>query len=120
MTVSAPTSLSGNPLFLPLVAAVFLLSSALLLWRFLGGSQTKKTVETVAPKKLAIPVPEAEPEDLTKKKVSVFFGTQTGTAEGFAKVRDPTKFPSSHFFFSCITDGTLVVHQEKHYYACKS
>ena len=86
MTASNPIPLSGSPLFLPVVAAIFLLSSALFLWRLLGGSQTKKVVENVAPKKLTLHAPEAEPEDLTKKKVSVFFGTQTGTAEGFAKV----------------------------------
>lgn len=37
------------------------------------------------PKQLIVKEPEPEVDD-GKKKVTVFFGTQTGTAEGFAKV----------------------------------
>ncbi|MCO5614697.1 hypothetical protein L7F22_068981 [Adiantum nelumboides] len=84
MTQAAPIPITESPLFLPGVAAVLLAAVALLLWRLTGGEK-KKEVEQVAPRKLAVQVPEPEVEDLTQKKVTVFFGTQTGTAEGFAK-----------------------------------
>ncbi|KAL0383257.1 UNVERIFIED_CONTAM: NADPH--cytochrome [Sesamum calycinum] len=43
--------------------------------------------KVVAPPKLVIAKAPAEPEEVDdgKKKVTIFFGTQTGTAEGFAK-----------------------------------
>ncbi|KAI3444161.1 hypothetical protein Pfo_000826 [Paulownia fortunei] len=51
-------------------------------WR--RGSAKKKVVE---PPKLVVPKALVEPEEVDdgKKKVTIFFGTQTGTAEGFAK-----------------------------------
>ncbi|XP_015888193.3 NADPH--cytochrome P450 reductase 1 [Ziziphus jujuba] len=52
-----------------------------LLWRR-SSSQKPKVAEP--PKPLIVQVPEVEVDD-GKKKVTVFFGTQTGTAEGFAK-----------------------------------
>ncbi|XP_073014770.1 NADPH--cytochrome P450 reductase-like [Primulina eburnea] len=53
------------------------------LWRRVGGS-AKKAVE---PLKLVVPKAILEPEEVDdgKKTVTIFFGTQTGTAEGFAK-----------------------------------
>lgn len=55
-----------------------------LMWRR-SGSAKKKAVE---PPKLVVPKAQAEPEEVDDgtKKVTIFFGTQTGTAEGFAKV----------------------------------
>nr|UGB90602.1 NADPH-cytochrome P450 reductase [Sinopodophyllum hexandrum] len=51
-------------------------------WRRSSGSKSSKPVEPVRP----LIVREAEPDVADgKKKVSIFFGTQTGTAEGFAK-----------------------------------
>nr|AEW43314.1 NADPH cytochrome P450 reductase [Picrorhiza kurrooa] len=49
-----------------------------------GGKKKKKAVE---PPKLVVPKGPVEPEEVDdgKKKVTIFFGTQTGTAEGFAK-----------------------------------
>lgn len=76
--------LSENPLVLPVLAAALLLSIALLFWRS-SGSEKKPSEYAVASRKLVVKVPEPDVEDLSKKKVSVFFGTQTGTAEGFAK-----------------------------------
>lgn len=55
-----------------------------LVWRRSGAAAGKpKAVEPLKP--LVVREAEAD-EDLGKKKVTVFFGTQTGTAEGFAKV----------------------------------
>ncbi|KAK6159112.1 hypothetical protein DH2020_006426 [Rehmannia glutinosa] len=53
-------------------------------WRRAARSAKKKVVELP---KLAVPKAAAEPEEVDdgKKKVTIFFGTQTGTAEGFAK-----------------------------------
>lgn len=75
-----------NPFLLATFVTALLLSAALLIWRFSSsGGQKEKAVERKAPRKLVLEEPELKPEDLSKKKVLVFFGTQTGTAEGFAK-----------------------------------
>lgn len=65
--------------------AVLIGCVVVLAWRRTAGSAGKKQLQ---PPKLVVPKPAAEPEDAEdeKTKVSVFFGTQTGTAEGFAKV----------------------------------
>ncbi|KAJ6845986.1 NADPH--cytochrome P450 reductase-like [Iris pallida] len=64
-----------------LVAIVGL--AAFFLWRRSSSGNSTRSVEP--PKPLVAPK-EPEPEvDDGKKKVTVFFGTQTGTAEGFAK-----------------------------------
>ncbi|KAL7138097.1 hypothetical protein ABFS83_10G140100 [Erythranthe nasuta] len=52
-----------------------------LMWRR-AGSAKKKAVELP---KLVLPKAEPEEVDDGKKKVTIFYGTQTGTAEGFAK-----------------------------------
>ncbi|KAL1563564.1 MFS transporter multidrug-resistance type transporter [Salvia divinorum] len=64
--------------------AVLIGCVVLLAWRRTAGSAGKKQLQ---PPKLIVPKAAAEPEeaDDEKTKVSVFFGTQTGTAEGFAK-----------------------------------
>lgn len=65
--------------------AVLIGCVAVLVWRRSFGS-AKKVVE---PPKSLMPKVVLEPEEVNhgKKKVTIFFGTQTGTAEGFAKVR---------------------------------
>ncbi|GLJ43474.1 hypothetical protein SUGI_0903880 [Cryptomeria japonica] len=60
-----------------LVACVFFF-----VWKR-GGSSAQK--QPVKPTPLVKEEEEDEEEDSGKKKVTVFFGTQTGTAEGFAK-----------------------------------
>ncbi|KAI3782214.1 hypothetical protein L2E82_12251 [Cichorium intybus] len=46
----------------------------------------KKSVKEIEPPKIVVPKRQLEEEvDDGKKKVTIFFGTQTGTAEGFAK-----------------------------------
>ncbi|KAL4590009.1 hypothetical protein LXL04_002927 [Taraxacum kok-saghyz] len=63
--------------------AVLIGCFVVLVWR---RSSTKKLVEDVKPEQIVVPKREKEPEvDDGKKKVTIFFGTQTGTAEGFAK-----------------------------------
>lgn len=65
--------------------AVLIGCVVVLIWRRSSGSG-KKVVE---PPKLIVPKSVVEPEEIDegKKKFTIFFGTQTGTAEGFAKVR---------------------------------
>lgn len=65
--------------------AVLIGCFVVLVWR---RSSTKKPVQELEPMKIVVPKREKEPEvDDGKKKVTIFFGTQTGTAEGFAKVK---------------------------------
>ncbi|KAL0404605.1 UNVERIFIED_CONTAM: NADPH--cytochrome, partial [Sesamum radiatum] len=64
--------------------AVLIGCVVVLIWRRAAGSAKKKVVELP---KLVVAKAPAEPEEVDdgKKKVTIFFGTQTGTAEGFAK-----------------------------------
>ncbi|KAL0453448.1 UNVERIFIED_CONTAM: NADPH--cytochrome [Sesamum latifolium] len=64
--------------------AVLIGCVVVLIWKRAAGSAKKKVVE---PPKLVVAKAPAEPEEVDdgKKKVTIFFGTQTGTAEGFAK-----------------------------------
>lgn len=56
----------------------------MLLWRRSSSQKSAKVSEF--PKPLVVKT-DLEPEiDDGKKKVTIFYGTQTGTAEGFAKV----------------------------------
>lgn len=57
----------------------------LILWRRSG--KVSKPTEPPRPPPLKLEVKEEEVDD-GKKRVTVFFGTQTGTAEGFAKVKN--------------------------------
>lgn len=62
--------------------AVMIGCFVVLVWR---RSSNRKVTAVDLPKPLISKEPEPEVED-GKKKVTIFFGTQTGTAEGFAKV----------------------------------
>jgi NADPH-ferrihemoprotein reductase len=61
--------------------AVLIGCFVVLMWRRSSG-QKVKVLEP--PKPLVVREPELEVDD-GKRKVTIFFGTQTGTAEGFAK-----------------------------------
>ncbi|KAL1548888.1 MFS transporter multidrug-resistance type transporter [Salvia divinorum] len=78
--------------------AVLLGCTVYLIWRR-GAGSAKKAVE---PPKLVVPkmLSEAEEVDDGKKKVTIFFGTQTGTAEGFAKALSEeakARYPEANF-----------------------
>ncbi|KAK6127069.1 hypothetical protein DH2020_039193 [Rehmannia glutinosa] len=64
--------------------AVLIGCAVVLMWRRAAGSAKKKEME---PPKPLVTKAAAEPEEVDdgKQKVAIFFGTQTGTAEGFAK-----------------------------------
>ncbi|KAG0475205.1 hypothetical protein HPP92_014891 [Vanilla planifolia] len=82
---AAEDSIAGNrELIALLVTAVAVLFGCfvLLLWRRLGGQNSTAKAELLRP--ATSEVLETEVDD-GKKKVVIFFGTQTGTAEGFAK-----------------------------------
>ncbi|KAL8136376.1 hypothetical protein V2J09_002377 [Rumex salicifolius] len=71
----------GLLMFIATSIAVLVGCAVIFLWRRSGVQK----VEAEPPKRLVVREPEEEVDD-GKKKVTVFFGTQTGTAEGFAKV----------------------------------
>lgn len=89
--VSIPPSLAmlieNRELLMLLTTSIAVLIGfvVVLVWR----RSSQKPARNLEPPKLVIPKNEPEEEvDDGKKKVTIFFGTQTGTAEGFAKVRD--------------------------------
>lgn len=80
--------------------AVFVGCVFLFLWRFSSSSSSGNTLgKKIEPLKPLIVKKDADEVDDGKKKVTIFFGTQTGTAEGFAKVRTPFLFSSCFFFW---------------------
>ncbi|XP_042003122.1 NADPH--cytochrome P450 reductase-like [Salvia splendens] len=79
--------------------AVLIGCVVVLAWRRTAGSAGKKQLP---PPKLVVPKSALEPEEPEddKTKVSVFFGTQTGTAEGFAKAfaeEAKARYPQANF-----------------------
>ncbi|KAJ0488257.1 putative NADPH--hemoprotein reductase [Helianthus annuus] len=77
----------NNKLLMLFTTSVAVLIGCLivLVWR---RSSTKKPLKEPEPQKVVVPKIEKEPDaDDGKKKVSIFFGTQTGNAESFAKVK---------------------------------
>lgn len=85
LATSLPATLLQNRDLLMLLTtsiAVLIGCAVVLVWR----RSSLRSVKSVEPPKLIVPKVEIEDEvDDGKKKVTVFFGTQTGTAEGFAK-----------------------------------
>lgn len=65
--------------------AVLIGLGLVMMWR--RSTTMTKSAKKLEPAKIVIPKFEMEEEvDDGKKKVTIFYGTQTGTAEGFAKV----------------------------------
>lgn len=81
--------------------AVLIGCVVVLIWRRANGSKTK-TVEL--PKPLIVKEPDVEADD-GKKKVTIFFGTQTGTAEGFAKVGSSTPHNCTCMYHRCLCEA---------------
>lgn len=65
--------------------AVLIGCIVMLVWRRSNSSGSSRRAETLKPLVIKPPREEDEVDD-GRKKVTIFFGTQTGTAEGFAKV----------------------------------
>lgn len=63
--------------------AVLIGCIVMLVWRRSGAGNSKR----IEPLKPLVIKPREDEIDDGRKKVTIFFGTQTGTAEGFAKVR---------------------------------
>lgn len=78
--------------------AVLIGCVVVLIWR---RSATSKLKAIEPPKQFIEEEPEAEEDDDTKK-VTIFFGTQTGTAEGFAKVSSLSYMHGTCFYLSCV------------------
>lgn len=73
--------------------ALFVGCVFLYLWRFSSSSSSGNiSGKRIEPLKPLIVKKDADEADDGKKKVTIFFGTQTGTAEGFAKVTAPPLF----------------------------
>lgn len=70
-------------MFVTTSIAVLIGCAFLLIWKKSNGGKSSKVVSEL-PKPLILKDDDVEVDD-GKKKVTVFFGTQTGTAEGFAK-----------------------------------
>ncbi|XP_051142187.1 NADPH--cytochrome P450 reductase-like [Andrographis paniculata] len=75
--------LTNIDVLMAITTSFAVLLGCVVVWRWLGGSREKLPAE-LPKKKAAAAVAERE-EDDGKQRVSVFFGTQTGNAEGFAK-----------------------------------
>ncbi|KAF5804773.1 putative NADPH--hemoprotein reductase [Helianthus annuus] len=83
MPVTLTMLLDNQLLVLMTSAAVLLGFIAVFVWNRSSGKKSGKELE---PPKIVVPKRQVEQEvDDGKKKVTIFFGTQTGTAEGFAK-----------------------------------
>ncbi|XP_077234118.1 P450 reductase 1 [Tasmannia lanceolata] len=76
-------SLGSDPIILMLTTSVAIFIAFFLWVRFSVGDKPSKLVDSPKPLKITEDL-ELE-EDPGKTKVTIFYGTQTGTAEGFAK-----------------------------------
>lgn len=81
-------SIGSDAVVLMLTTSVALVVGLLVFaWKKSSG-KSKEVKPVVVPKSMPVDVEEEEEVDSGKIKLTIFFGTQTGTAEGFAKVKD--------------------------------
>ncbi|CAA7399524.1 unnamed protein product [Spirodela intermedia] len=83
----AAAAVSSEGIVVALTTSLAVLAGvAFLLWRKLSSAdESSRKPVAVQPKPLLVRLDSEIDEDPRKKKATVFFGTQTGTAEGFAK-----------------------------------
>ncbi len=88
-TTELPPEITVIPqayLLIGVSVGVIFLCLSFLLWRQSSSSKGSKVSAQLTPKLVIEETPLEEVEDDGTKKVTILFGTQTGTAEGFAKV----------------------------------
>jgi hypothetical protein len=88
-TTELPPEITVIPqayLLIGVSVGVIFLCLSFLLWRQSSSSKGSKVSAQLTPKQVIEETPLEEVEDDGTKKVTILFGTQTGTAEGFAKV----------------------------------
>lgn len=82
---SDPVALDQREVLVIITTSIaVLVGVAVLVWKSSSGSKASKAPEPPRPLVVKKVIEEEEVDD-GKKKVTIFFGTQTGTAEGFAK-----------------------------------
>lgn len=86
--VSLGDSVSDSVIVIATTSLAVIVGLLVLVWRKSAAGRSREDKPIPVPKPLSLKDDEGD-EDFAasgKKKVTVFFGTQTGTAEGFAKV----------------------------------
>lgn len=83
--VSLGSSVSDSVLLIVTTSFAAIVGLLVLSWKR-SSDRSKELKPVVIPKSLSVKDEEDEAELAGRIKVTIFYGTQTGTAEGFAKV----------------------------------
>ena len=87
LRISLGKSVSDSILVIATTSFAVIIGILVLVWKRSSDQSSRQVTPMVAPKFSSLKVEDDEAEvDSGKTKVSIFFGTQNGTAEGFAKV----------------------------------